>query len=41
MEDSRKMDILKCLALMAAAREGVITLKDSDKTYIKEVLGHD
>lgn len=38
MEDSRKMKILKCLALLAAARENVIVLKDDEKAYIVEVL---
>ena len=38
MEDSRKMKMVRCLALLAAARENVIVLSDSDKDYIKDVL---
>ena len=38
MEDSRKMKMMRCLVLLAAARENVIILTDSDKNYIKDVL---
>ena len=30
--------MMRCLVLLAAARENVIILTDSDKNYIKDVL---
>lgn len=38
MEDSRKMKMMRCLILLAAARENVIILTDSDKDFIRAVL---
>ena len=38
VEDSRKMKMMRCLLLLSAAREGVITLTNDDKDYIKEIL---
>lgn len=38
MEDSRKIKMVRCLVLLAAARENAIVLSDSNKDFIRNVL---
>lgn len=39
IKNENKMKMLKCIALMSASREGIITLSENDINFIKDVLG--